>query len=185
MHRFLSWSIAFIALTMPLAATAQERGEISVFGGYSKSWDLFDPGKQGWDVSVSGNISKHLALVADFSGHYHKNRPDVSYLSVSRCFSAIFGPRYVHRIGKRLSPFAHIMYGLYQRKQDLSAYQLANDVPRIRNHFAIDLGGGMDVKVNERFSIRAIQLDGLVGDRRYGYVSTSFGAVFHLAGVSK
>lgn len=36
--------ICCLALMMPFTARAQDRGEISVFGGYSASWEVFFSG---------------------------------------------------------------------------------------------------------------------------------------------
>ena len=62
-------SVVSILFVPPTTLKAQERGEVSVFGGYSYSPELFDS-QNGWKASISGNVMTHLALVGDFSGYY-------------------------------------------------------------------------------------------------------------------
>jgi hypothetical protein len=161
-------------------AMAQDVGEIGVFGGYSESFELFSS-QHGWNASIAGIAATHLALVADFSWYTGKE----SYYEYRDC-TFLFGPRYVHGIGKRWTPFVHGLLGLYQRNQDPSGSMASYNVPGSRNLFALDLGGGIDVRVNNRLLVRILQLDGLrSSDGHWGYGRVSFGAVICLTGVSK
>ncbi len=61
---------------------------------------------------------------------------------------------------------------------------LTNDVPRRIRH-PPTVGGGIDLSVNRRLTLRLIQLDGVKSSSgHWGYVRTSFGLVFLLNGVS-
>jgi hypothetical protein len=103
MHLLL---LACIALIAPYAVKAQSRGNISVFGGYSYLNQALSS-KHGWNVSLAGNVTRHIALVADFSGH----SGSISWFQNSdkySDYSLLFGPRYVHTIGKRWTPFKRI-----------------------------------------------------------------------------
>jgi hypothetical protein len=180
--RIVYLPLLFLLPMMAPAARAQDKGEISVSGGYSQQWDLFNA-MHGWDASVAGNVMKHLALVADISGYYNS---DTFYQTQYkyRNYSFLFGPRYVHAIGSRWTPFAHFLMGGYRQTQNASGspyYSGSNS----RNWFALDLGGGFDIRVSNRFSIRPLQVDleriGN-GDSKGYFGRASFGVVYRLTG---
>jgi hypothetical protein len=167
-----------LALLAPFAVKAQEQGAVSVFGGYSASSELLDPLRHGWNASIAGNITKHLALFTDFSRYSGRN---AGYQFNS--FNLMFGPRYVGRIGKRWAPFAHALFGLYTRNQNQVGSLAVDSGLSNKKMFAMGGGCGIDVAVNKRFSMRLLQFD-VVGSRdgHWGYGRTSFGAVFRLSG---
>jgi opacity protein-like surface antigen len=177
----------FLLVTVaPSAADAQDRGEISVFGGYSYLYHLFSA-QHGWNASVASNVTKHIALVADFSGHYGSE----TYLeseNTHRDYSFLFGPRYVHTIGKRCTPFAHALIGNYRETHNTSGLPAAYNRSISKNRLALGFGIGLDIRVSDRISIRALQLD-IVSIENSGfgdyYGRASFGAVFSLTGGPK
>jgi hypothetical protein len=178
--------LACMALMTPLAAKAQSRGNIIVFGGYSYLNQVF-LSKHGWNISIAGNVTRHVALVADFSGHYASN----SWFQNSdrySDYSLLFGPRYVHTIGKRWTPFAHVLIGNFRETQKSNGSPVMDDGSISGNWFALGIGGGLDIRMSNRISVRALQLDLIKladRDHRDYYGRASFGAVFHLNGVFK
>jgi hypothetical protein len=175
----------FFLLLIPFAAEAQERGDINAFGGYSEQFEGLST-MHGWNASVAGNVVKHLAVVADFSGYYNTR----TYLGAEhkdRDYIILFGPRYVHTLGSRWTPFAHVLIGNYRNIQSTSGSSYDNGSIS-KNSLALDIGGGLDIQVSNRISIRAIQLDVARISRdashdHYGRIS--FGAVFRLSGAGK
>jgi hypothetical protein len=167
---------------MPFASKAQDRGEISVFGGYSYLNDVFSS-KHGWNASLAGNVTRHVALVADFSGHYG---PESWFQSANRNYSFLFGPRYVYTIGKRWTPFAHALIGNFWETQNIGGSPAVPSGSTSTNWLALDLGGGVDIRMSSRISVRALQLDIVRisnGNSHDHYGRVSFGAVFRLTGV--
>jgi hypothetical protein len=169
----------------PFAAKAQERGEISVSGGYSQQRELFSA-MHGWDASVAGNVMKHLALVGDFSGYYNS---DTFFQTKNeyRNFSYFFGPRYTHTIGSRWTPFAHFMLGGYHATRHTSGSSSFSG-SQSTSWFALDLGFGFDIRVSKRFSVRPLQLDleRLSNRDSKGYFGrATFGVVYRLTGSSR
>jgi hypothetical protein len=174
---------------LPFTAKAQEKGEISVFGGYSYRWNTNE--NHGWHASIAGNIARHLAIVGDFSGHYGSN----SYAGYafqtgdrSRGYAFLFGPRYVHTIQKRWTPFAHALVGV-ERHSSEGWYSWGGETNKISygpnpdNVFAVAFGGGLDINLCRRISVRALQVDGVgIADGGFWgyYVRASVGVVFHL-----
>ena len=56
----------------PLAAMAQDDvPPFEVFGGYSylRTGSGYNQDSHGWNTSVSGNITRHFAVKADFAGN--------------------------------------------------------------------------------------------------------------------
>ena len=170
-------------LMFPLAALAQDRGEISAFGGFSALPELFDT-NYGWNASIAGNVTGHLALVADLSGFYGSGTRGWFSSPVDHVYSLLLGPRCVYTFGERWTPFAHVMLGPYREVGDSLGISGASS----RNLLALALGAGLDIRANSRISVRALQLDMIrVSNSDYDDYRgrLSFGIVFHLAGSPK
>jgi opacity protein-like surface antigen len=143
-------SISLVVLTLS-SAMAQEAPRAEVFGGYSWAGGNF----HGWNASVTGNITKRFGIVADFSGHYG-SEVDGPLLIHEDAHSFLFGPRFAFR-GKRLTPFVYALFGAtrFHESAIISGQKLSDS----DTGFSSALGGGLDVKVNDRVAIRAFQLD--------------------------
>lgn len=143
-----SMCLVFLA---SLPALAQVVPKAELFGGYSWAGGNF----HGWNASVTGNITKRFGIVADFSGHYGSEL-DGSVLIKQDAHSFLFGPRFSFR-GKRLTPFVYALFGATQFHESaiISGQKLSDS----DTGFSSALGGGLDVKVNDRAAIRAFQLD--------------------------
>ena len=143
-------SISLVVLTLQ-PAKAQEVPKAEVFGGYSWAGGNF----HGWNSSITGNITKRIGIVADFSGHYGSEL-DGSVLIQQDAHSFLFGPRFSFR-GKRLTPFVYALFGAtrFHESAIISGQKLSDS----DTGFTSALGGGLDVKVNDRIAIRAFQLD--------------------------
>jgi hypothetical protein len=143
-----SMCLVFLA---SLPALAQDVPKAEVFGGYSWAGANF----HGWNASVTGNITKRFGIVADFSGHYGSEL-DGSVLIKQDAHSFLFGPRFSFR-GKRLTPFVYALFGAtrFHESAIISGQKLSHSDTGLRSV----LGGGLDVKVNDRVAIRAFQLD--------------------------
>jgi hypothetical protein len=135
---FVLWfTVAGAAAAFAQAGDAPD-GEVYV--GYSAV--SFDGGNRhtavhGFDVSAAGNLSDWFGLVGEVSGHY-RGGDAVHYV--------MGGPRVTLRSGgSRVEPFAHALVG--------GAFLNSS------GHFSMAVGGGLDVRVNDKIAIRAIQAD--------------------------
>ena len=146
--------IAFVLFfAAAITAAAQETPRAEVFGGYSWAGGNF----HGWNGSVTGNVNKWFGVTADFSGHYGSER-DGAVREQQRALSFLFGPRFAARKNRRVSPFAYALVGGINYRVSLSvAGQRLGSASDTGLNLA--LGGGLDVKINERVAVRAIQLD--------------------------
>jgi opacity protein-like surface antigen len=137
-----SAALAVALFACGTSARAQDAPKGEVFAGYSySSYD--DSGidridGQGWHLAATGNVNRWFGIEGDASGHYQDGR-SVHYLQG--------GARFTYR-GERASPYAHALMG-------------ATFVDAIGNgtDWVFTVGGGVDVKVNDRVSIRAVQVD--------------------------
>jgi opacity protein-like surface antigen len=168
---FCAMSMVFLAL---LSARAQDAPKAEVFGGYSWSGGNF----HGWNASVTGNINQRLGIVADFSGHYGS---DLGFVRVNQhAHSFLFGPR-VAFSGKRLTPFIYGVFGATRFAE--SAVISGQHLSHVSNGFSLAVGGGLDVKVNDRIAIRTFQLDyfrPIVNDEPSNRGRLAFGVVLRL-----
>ena len=158
-----------------LPAVAQEAPKVEVFGGYSWSGGNF----HGWNGSVTGNITKRFGIVADFSGHYGSEQGG-PILVQQHAHSFLFGPRVSFR-GKRLTPFVYGLAGATRFAE--SAVISGQHLSAVSTGFSMAIGGGLDVKVNDRIAIRAFQLDyfrPIINDEANNRGRLAFGIVLSL-----
>jgi opacity protein-like surface antigen len=145
---------AILTCLLSLSAAAQgEIPKVELYGGYSWAGGNF----HGWNASVTGNVNSWLGVTADFSGHYGGSREGNIFEERQRAHSFLFGPRFSARKRKRVSPFAYALFGVSHLKTRETLF--GNTFTASDSGFAMALGGGLDIKVNERVAVRAFQLD--------------------------
>ncbi|GBC77028.1 hypothetical protein HRbin08_00497 [bacterium HR08] len=123
---------------------AQEVPRVEVFAGYSYARLAEAISSHGWTVSMAGNVNSWFGIAADVSGHY---RSDLSL------YSYTVGPRFALR--DTVTAFTHFLFG-GARLGDGGALSA----------FGMVFGGGVDVPLKERFTLRLLQAD---------YLFTRFG----------
>ena len=153
--RWSALSICILALTFP--AAAQDTPEYEIFGGYSyikinegaggTSYDL----QKGWAASLSPNLNRWFGLTADFSGHY-----ETVGGAATKIHLFTFGPRFSIRRSERFTPFLHVLAGGTRISTSFLGMNASD------TGFAGIGGGGFDVHVGDRFSVRMGQLDYVV-----------------------
>ena len=122
-----------------------------IFGGYSYARTNGGLNLNGWEASVSGNLSSYLGIVGDISGHYSSE-----YEANAHFYTFLGGPRFFYR-GKRATAFGHAMFGVTHLGAgvDILGFSLGlSDTV-----FAMAFGGGLDLNVSKRLAVRAIQVD--------------------------
>jgi len=152
-----------IALISSIRVVAQDQPRIQVFAGYSlesiipcgtgcrpagESFPLTN--FNGWNASVTGYLYKSLGVTADFTGHYASHIVYDPVVGGHR-YSYMFGPSYAFR-GSVGSLFLHALFGEISQGSD----QLSN---MNFMKFAWGFGGGLDVNITSRLSMRPIELD--------------------------
>jgi hypothetical protein len=130
-----------------------EEGErpYEVFGGYSY---LREEGHNlnGWTGTFIVNVNSWFGIAADFDGHYGSHREELEDVRV-REHGFTFGPHFALRNRTRVTPFAFTLFGGAHENVKTGA------VTETATGFAANFGGGLDVRANERWSVRVIQVD--------------------------
>ncbi len=113
----------------------------------------------GWNGSIAGNFNRWFGLVADFSGHYISTSSELLGSPIRAKFnfhSFLFGPRFSYRT-ERMTPFAHVLFGVTRGRTSSSVDGFISSGTDVV--FSMAAGGGIDLRMNERISIRALQFD--------------------------
>lgn len=122
-----------------------------IFGGYSY---LHEDGHNlnGWTGAFIANVNHFFAIAADFDGHYGSHHEELEDVRV-RVHAFTFGPHFALHNHSRVTPFAFALFGAAHESVKVAG------LTQSATGFASNLGGGLDVKVNERVSVRLIQVD--------------------------
>jgi opacity protein-like surface antigen len=175
---------AFLAVILFLThalASAQNEKKPEFFAGYSfesvnsgvSTGDLLATGVtqtsldnrfnlNGVNVSVAAYFTKHLGIAGDFSAHFDK-RTDffdtVATRSKFTLYNITAGPQYKFSGSSRFTPFTHALFGIAHRDLTETLTDGSNDFTDSTTSFAMNLGGGVDYKLNNRFAVRLFQFD--------------------------
>jgi len=130
----------------------------------------------GWNAAVQFNLTRWLGIVADGSGYYgtpiSPTSGSAAGFPTASFYSALFGPSVTLHRGT-VRPFLHALFGLNRVAVDAST--ILGTSAFTDDAFAMALGGGLDVRVSKRFSVRLGQADYLYTQ----HDTTSFGGVGH------
>jgi hypothetical protein len=141
--------LAFAAVA---ACSAAELPPVQIFGGYTVDFSRVPASGvsayRGWNASAAWRIRSRFSLVADISGHYGREN-EVVDIRVNRM---AFGPRFTLCQG-RIEPFVEALFGVSRLHAESGGPELT------KNTFAVLAGGGVDVRITRRWSLRPIQFD--------------------------
>jgi opacity protein-like surface antigen len=157
-----------VALFLPVAAMAQDTPKVQVFGGYS--YFRADMGVSenlnGWNGAATVSLNKWLGVTADFSGHCCGSQTigglDTFTMSKTSIHSYTFGPTASLRNSSKFTPFAHALFGGAHFKSTVRFGVVSGPVSTTTvtdNVIAMNLGGGVDYKITDKFSARLVQAD--------------------------
>jgi len=154
-----------------------ETPKVEVFLGYSRFGTGSNNtvqgnrmvGLNGGSASVAFNFNRYLGIVGDFGGYDDSqlqltgtgaNQPLVVNSS-GTAYTYLFGPRLSYRNQTRFTPFAQVLAGGVHA----SAVTVNNCagagcmVLPVQSSFAFTGGGGLDLRLTHRISIRAVQAE--------------------------
>ncbi|NOT64089.1 MAG: porin family protein [Acidobacteria bacterium] len=179
--------LIFGALLMLSSATLAQGGKpVSFFAGYSnlQAEGRFDPdnptqnfnddfferrrGAHGVNLAIAGYPTKVFGIKGDFS--FHRNDDDTDFATgrnsvETQVYYFMGGPIVKFRNRGRVEPFVHALAGGAHTRFVVDSQNTVANVTTRRTveanstDFAAAIGGGVDVRVCDRFSIRAIQVD--------------------------
>jgi hypothetical protein len=146
----LAFLFAIFSASLPSLAQNKDEKEsprFQAFGGFSQ----YRPGgsidgakvsnlNQGWAGQFSINCSRVVAIVVDANGHYSDS---------ASAHGFAFGPQFRFR-WHHLAPFSELLVGFH----DFAPKQLPS-----QNTATYIFGGGLDLEITRRISIRPFQID--------------------------
>jgi len=148
--RKLMLLLALFLVVAGVASAQNDAPKFQLFGGYSYL-QLNDQAVatnfNGGSVSGSYNLRRYLDVVGDF-GFYHGGRSGVS----GNLMTYMGGPKGYYRFHK-FTPFAQVLVGEGHASAGAS-YSFSAE-----NSLAAAAGGGLDVKVSPRISVRVFQIE--------------------------
>jgi opacity protein-like surface antigen len=132
--------------------------------------DFFDRrrGLHGVNLQAAGFFNSVFGLKGDFSVNRGEDTAAIvggTSSADTRVFYFMGGPTLKFRNAGRIEPFVHALAGgahtrfEIQRSFDIPGGTSQSSVTTSSTDFAAAIGGGLDVRVGERFSIRLIQVD--------------------------
>jgi len=163
MRKLVSVGILIFGLCLA-AVAADDTPKVEVYGGFSflhiDDNGLNAPKRNfaGWDTEFQYNITKLLGITADIGGNYGRIEPNVPN---SHSYNYVFGPTFSFR-REHVTMFAHTLFG----ENTISDNIIPNPncgpfCSTTDSAFAMTWGGGLDVKLTQRFALRLGQLDWL------------------------
>jgi len=169
--------VAVLVMGFSIMAMAQDTPAVEVYGGYSylrlnppSDIDSKSINMNGWNAGAAFNGNKYLGFVVNFSGNYGSmDMPDEALSADFKIHTVMFGPKFTARKGK-VTSFLQTLFGVARLTGTAADQYLNNQDIVSENDFAMSVGGGVDVNLNNSFALRPVQIDyvavkyGLTGD---------------------
>jgi opacity protein-like surface antigen len=116
----------------------------------------------GFNLSGTAYVKEHLGIVGDFSAHFNRGTDffgSVATRSKFDLYNVTAGPQYRFSSKGRFTPFTHALFGVAHINSTESLSDGSNFATDSNSSFAMNLGGGVDYKLNDRFAARLFQID--------------------------
>jgi opacity protein-like surface antigen len=116
----------------------------------------------GLNLSGAAYFKKRVGIVADFSAHFDERNDFLDNITTRSKFSLYTltaGPQYKFSNASRFTPFIHALAGISRRNLTETLPGGENYFTDNNTSFALNLGGGVDYKLSNRFGLRLFQLD--------------------------
>ena len=122
-----------------------------------------DQTMHGVNVSATGYLRSGFGITGDFSWHLKKlSTPDPGGGTIDtniQVYNMLGGVQYKFGRNRRVAPFVRVLAGVAHTRSKLTVTSLSVSDTSSSTDFAMALGGGLDIKVNDRIAVRAIQAD--------------------------
>ena len=116
----------------------------------------------GLNLSAADYLTKRLGLAADFSAHFN-SRTDTFGSTAGQSKFSLYnitgGPQLRFPSSSKFTPFAHALAGIARRNLTETFTDGTTNFTDHNTSFALNLGGGVDYKLNDRFAWRIGQVD--------------------------
>lgn len=131
----------------------------------------YDADYFGWNAAFNGNVTNHFGLEVNAFGNYWNSPISI----VGENFHGLAGGPRISFPSDRVTPYVHFLVGFAHAKQSVLGVGFSAG-----NYLTLMPGFGLDVNLNRRFAIRAIQADYPVlhGQNAWSYKNMRIGAGF-------
>jgi hypothetical protein len=126
----------------------------------------------GGGGTIAYNFSSMLGIAADLGGcKFFGNTIGLGNTINGNQFTYLFGPRLTFRNASPLTPFFELSFGGDRlsascKNSAAACVNATGGNTYSKNAFALSVGGGFDIKINKKFSLRPVQIE---------YLYTRFG----------
>jgi len=157
---------------------AGETGSVAVDDVLGEKQNL-----RGFNLAAGYNFHKYVGAKFDYSLHLREDnfsRPLGSGTIDTTLQNFLGGIQIKNKKndGPRFKPFGHALFGVAVQKVDVDSPNLPavfgiSDFHTNETSFSMAFGGGLDIKLNERFDLRLVQVDWNIinrGDQQTGIV---------------
>jgi opacity protein-like surface antigen len=113
------------------------------------------------------NFNNHFGLEAELGGYHNGNVNNYQFDSTT--FSYLFGPRISYGRSKKIDPYIHVLWGGQHASTSIAADSILVVNPLLTssngrykvstNTFAMAAGGGLDIKLSRKITLRPVQID--------------------------
>jgi opacity protein-like surface antigen len=159
------------------SAVAQTEKKPEFFAGYS--FETVDTGVNSTDLSTTTSLdnrfkangfnlaaadyfTKRFGVAADFSAHFN-SRTDMFGATTGQSKFSLYnitgGPQVRFPTTSRFTPFAQALAGVARRNLTETIAATATSFTDSKTSFTLNLGGGLDYKLSNRFAWRIFQFD--------------------------
>jgi peptidoglycan-associated lipoprotein len=135
----------------------------------------------GGSATFAWPLKDHFAIVGDITAATGSGITATGYSLTLSSYTG--GARYSYKLGRTLQPFGQALIGVAHSSGSLVQGPTAS-VANSAASFAANLGGGLDIPLNRRFSLRPIEADYLLttfnngSNNRQNNLRISAGLVF-------
>lgn len=129
-------------------------------------------GLHGFETAATGYVTRRFGITGDFSFNQHTRSFNTTPAGLTtqnsldtRVINILGGPHVRFPNTTRTTPFLHALFGVAYTRFEAQAITpvtggtVSRSFATSATDFAMALGGGLDVRVNNRVSVRALQLD--------------------------
>jgi opacity protein-like surface antigen len=116
----------------------------------------------GLNLSAADYLTKRLGVAVDFSAHFNTRSDTFGTTATQSKFSLYNitgGPQLRFSSAGKFTPFAHALAGIARRNLTETFTGGTADFTDSNTSFTMNLGGGVDYKLNRRFAWRIAQFD--------------------------
>jgi opacity protein-like surface antigen len=175
MRKIVLFVILVLALSV-CSVAADDAPKAEVFGGYSllrANINGADYNTNGWDGAVTGNLNRYFGVTADISGQYRTVTNTGLSTTLHETHLLVRPDRFLSR------EKVEAVCARPVRRQPWGIFSGTSFATQTQNVFAMEFGGGVDIKVAKHVALRPVELDW----RRTSFASSTQNNLRYLAGI--